>query len=225
MRQYSLFTHGNSLRVEAPEVLLDYRHFGWGAQIAFKPPPADDDSKGLPQLFAVEGPGTWFHLPLTSTLTTFGRQNPRLSSITLLYETTYCRITDIHVYDGAEIVAQFAEPRFGFHGSFLSARNLQDIDPERPLSSPQALNNTHELLPPHNVRSAIGVSFRAAAFHADYRIGGFFDDPHFRGPLPPATLVVAAAGGQFLVDDTPLLTVHLRDSVSITLDRIGRDGP
>jgi hypothetical protein len=57
------------------------------------------------------------------------------------------------------------------------------------------------------VFSAIGLSFYACAYIEDFNQGGFTPGPH--GPFPPAVLTVAAAGGQFVVEDSPLATINM----------------
>ena len=81
--QYSLFTHGTALEIETPDALAGSIKVGWGTQILFRAPVAEN-VEGLP-VFPEVGPGSWFHMPLPSTLTTFGRRNPRLESVTLLF--------------------------------------------------------------------------------------------------------------------------------------------
>jgi hypothetical protein len=211
MQQYSLFTHGTALEVETPANLAHFVRLGWGTEITFKKPVVED-FHGLPVTNA-EGPGSWFHLPLTSTLTTFGRRNPQLESVTLLFETSHCRIVHLHVWDGAKLVQEFN----GIHrkGAFLATRDTDDVDPESLQSSPQRFSNTFTLSRPHRVFSAIGLSFFACAFHEDFNVGGF--SPPLGAPLPPAVLIVAAGGGQFVVADMPLLQLSL-GKVRISLD-------
>ena len=85
--QYSLFTHGTALVIETPELLAEYRKVGWGTWIRFLPP--DHRNIDGMDVWDNAGPGSWFHVPLPSTLTTFGHRNPRLGSVTILFETTF----------------------------------------------------------------------------------------------------------------------------------------
>jgi len=209
MHQYSLFTHGNALAIETPQNLAFHIKVGWGTQIRFKDPVPESTPFGT--VFADQGPGSWFHMPLTSSLNTFGRANPQLDSVTLLFETSHCRITDVHVYDGVEKVEEFKNfGPFGLHGEFLESRDSKDVNPEVALSSPQSFRNTFKLKRPHRVFSAIGISFFACAFHHDFipATGERFD-----GPFPPSILTVSAAGAQFLVDDSSLLTLSVGTAV------------
>lgn len=196
--QYSLFTHGNALRVEAPWNLADFTNIGWGTVITFQEPVPEQDASGS-QVWAAVGPGSWFHLPLTSTLTTFGLRSPRLDSVTLLFETSHCRITNVHVYDGARIVQQFNNQKL--KGTFLDTRDTKDINPESASSSPQEFSNTLKLRAPHKVFSAIGLSFYACAYFEDFDVNGRAHNLRNDGPFPPARLTVAAVGGQFLVEE------------------------
>lgn len=224
MPQYSVFTHGNALVTESPAELAGQIKVGWGTQVTFRPPASR--TVGNFEVFDSRGPGSWFHLPLTSTLTTFGRQNPYLASVTLLFDTSHCRITNVHVYDGVRQVAAFDNlGPFGLKGSFLETRNRADVDPEFPGATPQSFPNTLALPRPHRVLAGIGLSFFACAFREDFNVGGFSHDPRFHGPLPPAVLVVAAAGAQFVVDERSLITMHIGDLVSLTVDRRGTVGP
>jgi hypothetical protein len=213
MSQYSLFTHGNALRVEDPGSLANHYYVGWGAVATFRAPVAQQESFGI--VYDEVGPGSWFHLPLTSTLTTFGRFNPSLKSVTLLFDTSHCRITNVHVYDGAAIVHEFNGLRL--KGDFLTKRDTNDINPDTAVAfGAQAFSNTLTLPRPRKVFSAIGVSFFACAFFEDFNERGRAHDPRFDGPFPPAVLTVAGAGGQYLVEDRSFLTV----SVS-AIDKVG----
>lgn len=201
--QYSIFTHGNALRVEAPWNLADYTSLGWGTVITFKEPVPEHDAAGN-VVWAEVGPGSWFHLPLTSTLTTFGRRSPLLDSITLLFESSHCRVTNVHVYDGARIVHEFNSMKL--KGEFLDARNSKDVNPEISSASSQEFDNTLKLPTSHKVFSAIGLSFFACAYFEDFDVDGRAHDSRFDGPFPPATLTIAAAGGQYVVKEISLLS-------------------
>jgi hypothetical protein len=203
MQQYSLFTHGNVLGVETPANLANFINVGWGTQVTFRRP-VYQDFRGLPVADRI-GPGSWFHLPLTSTLTTFGKRNPYLQSVTLLFDTVHCRITDVDVWDGASMVARFVNLRL--KGNFLFSRNTDDVDPEAKQYDRQTFQNTIELSRPHRVFSAIGLSFYACAYLEDFDERGFAPGPN--GPFPPAILTLAAAGAQFSVTDTGLIHINV----------------
>jgi hypothetical protein len=189
--QYSLFTHGNALQIETPGELAGNINVGWGTQISFRQPVVEEGT----QFFKAQGPGSWFHIGLPSTLTTFGRRAPRLESITLLFETRgNCRIVSVHVYDGSDIVEEFNDfGAFKLGGEFLRSRNSNDINPEAPPQNHESFGNTFQLTKSHRVFSVIGISFYACAF-------GRQADPKFH-PIQDAVLVVSAAGGQFTVED------------------------
>jgi hypothetical protein len=209
MRQYSLFTHGTALATENPENLAHQVKVGWGTQIVFREPVPENVS-GLGTVFAKIGPGSWFHIPLISTLNTFGKSNPQLDSVTILFETSHCRISNVHVWDGATIVEEFNNlGPFGLKGAFLHTRNPQDVQPETPLLNPQPFPNTRKLRKPHKVFSAIGISFFACAHFEDFNHQGRAHNPQFDGPFPPSILTIAAGGGQFLVDDSLSVTLSI----------------
>jgi hypothetical protein len=196
--QYSLFTHGTALQIETPGTLASSIRVGWGTQIEFKQPTLHNGGGDLP-VSDLEGPGSWFHISLPSTLTTFGRRNPRLESVTLLFETIgNCRIKNIHVYDGVEIIQEFNDTfgEFRLGGEFLHSRDSKDINPEDPPRDNDAPGNTFRLDKPRKVFSAIGISFYASAFR------GRQPPPNF--PPLECFLIVSAAGGQFTVDDGPI---------------------
>ena len=188
--QYSTFTHGNALAIETPSVLAGCLNVGWGTQLSLPAPIPQQTSFGI--VYNEVGPGTWLHMPLTSTLTTFGPFGPRLVSVTLLFATEHCRITDVHVYDGAVVVHRFASV---LKGNFLGSRDERDVDPERRGSNPTTFANTLKLPVPHKVFSAIGISFYVCAYKSDFDVHGHSSGP----PFPQAILTVAGAGAQFNV--------------------------
>ncbi|AUD00930.1 hypothetical protein [Spirosoma pollinicola] len=209
--QYSVFTHGTAVEAENLSVLTGFVKVGWGTVISLKEPPKS--TVGNLDVRDMQGPGTWFHIPLTSTLTTFGRSNPYLVSVTLLIETKYCRITDIHVYDGAEIVEEFG----GTSGDLSQSRNSKDINPDSPLAIPETFSNTKILVRPHKLFSAIGISFFATSFEDDYKDENGIK---FRGRYPQATLIVSGAGAQYMVADP--LKIPLSDRIAKAFDSIVR---
>jgi hypothetical protein len=204
MRQYSLFTHGTALQIETPQNLASHVKVGWGTEIVFQAPVVEN-LQGDP-VWPDVGPGSWFHIPLPSTLNTFGRSHPLLDSVTLLIGTSHCRIKHLHVWDGAILVEQFNNlGQFGLKGDFLQKRNIKDVDPELTVSNPQTFVNTRRLSRPHKVFSAIGLSFFACWHSQDFH----GHNPKFDGAFPQSLLTVAGGGGQFLVDDSPAFTVHI----------------
>ena len=208
--QYSLFTHGTALQIETPGTLASSIKVGWGTQIEFRQPTVHIEGD-LPPLSDKEGPGSWFHITLPSTLTTFGRRNPRLESVTLLFETIgNCRIKQVHVYDGVDIIQEFnGFGQFRLGGEFLRSRDPKDINPEDPPRDNDTRDNTFRLDKPHKVFSAIGISFYASAF------GGRQPPPNF--PPLESFLIVSAAGGQFTVDDSLISGVAALAESFVTL--------
>jgi hypothetical protein len=161
--QYSLFTHGTALEIETPDALAGSIKVGWGTQIFFRAPVAENVA-GVP-VFPEVGPGSWFHIPCKSTLTTFGRRNPRLKSVTLLFESSHCRILRVRAMESiffrSSTISKLA-------GAFLRKRNSQDINPEVLSPNRQEFTNTLPLEKSHRVFSAIGISF-CLAFFEDFR--------------------------------------------------------
>ncbi|HEU0014038.1 MAG TPA: hypothetical protein VFQ45_10165 [Longimicrobium sp.] len=203
MPQYSLFTHGNALEIETPANLAGHVKIGWGTVVGFREP-VPSMVHGLGEVYDEIGPGSWFHLPLPSTLTTFGRENPYLDGVTLLFQTIHCRIKSVHVYDGADLVHPFDGLRL--KGDFLRAREPDDVDPGSPLR--QSLPNTLTLPRRHRVFSAIGLSFFACAHYEDFSRAGHSHNPRFHGPFPASRLIVAAGGAQFVVPEGPFPRVR-----------------
>ncbi len=153
------------------------------------------------------GPGSWFHLPLSNVIDTFGSSTPQLVSVTILFATSHCRIKDLHVWDGATIVEVLELGKFGLHGEFMESRDSKDLNPDTPFGSPKTFANTIALRKPHRVFSAIGLSFFACAFYDDFKDAlGDSNPPRFE----PSILTVGAGGGQFVVDDRSLVTLSLR---------------
>jgi hypothetical protein len=186
---------------------------GWGTQITFRGPVAEN-VPGLDPAYPIEAPGSWFHIPLPSTLTTFGRRNPHLKSITLLFDAQHCRVLHVHVYDGFDIVQEFNDfklPRTTkLAGEFSHKRNSEDVNPEVSYTNPQEFRNTLQLEKPHKVFSAIGISFYACAFFEDFNVDDHVHNPRFDGPFPESILTVSAAGGQFTVEDNSLLALSAK---------------
>jgi hypothetical protein len=214
MPQFSLFTHGTALAVETPGNLAGHTRFGWGTDVFFREP-VRQVVNGLP-VFDEVGPGSWLHLPLPMTHTTFGRKTPRLESVTLLFETTHCRITSVHVWDGANRVQAFDGLRL--RGAFLDRRDPEDVNPEAPPSAtPQTFANTLRLRRPHPVFSAVGISFFACAFFEDFNRQGRAHNPEFDGPFPTSMLRVAGGGAQLAIPGDPVVGLTV-GRMRITLD-------
>jgi hypothetical protein len=208
--QVSTFTHGTAVQIETPENLREANRVGWGTRVTFQRP-VEQIVNGLP-VFDEVGPGSWFHIPLTSHLDSFGYFRPHLKSITLLFLTEHCRITNVHVWDGATRVMAFDDfGPFGLHGDFLSTRDPQDIDPRQaqPLGTP-TFNNTLSIPSRPPVFSAVGISLFACAFLHDFG----------RAPFPDAVLTIAGGGAQFsTADEFPGLSTVVSRIASLALGR------
>ena len=191
--QSMIYTHGTALQVEDPAQLAGFAKVGWGAQIWFVPPRPGMDAR-MPEAWETRGPGSWFHLPLTSAHDPGIYTRDVLTHVTLVLETTNCSITAFHVYDGPTIVEQVSfhhEPpyRSGMQGDF-----------SKPF--------THELKEPHKLRFAVGLSFFACSFFDDFR-------PRLDTQVqaPPAILTIAAGGATYQRDS--LLERIVSDVVQI----------
>jgi hypothetical protein len=172
----TIYTHGTVLQAENPEQLLGFSKYGWGTQIAFVKPKRGTDPR-IPDALEENGPGSWFHLPLTSMPAYVGLSFPYLTSVFLLFETDRCRISDLHIYDGPSIVEKISYPSDalhvpgGLHGS---------------LAAPFK----HDLATPHRIQYAVGLSFFALSYYNDF----FDDNPD---PSEPGILIVGAGGAQY----------------------------
>ena len=86
----TMYTHGTALQVEDPGQLVRFGKFGWGAEAEFLAPRPDPR---IPDTFDQFGPGSWFHLPLTSEPAADGIGRTVLTSVLLMFETSSCQIT------------------------------------------------------------------------------------------------------------------------------------
>lgn len=164
MSVYSSWIHGNALTIESPLYFnpqgeqvgqLILTPFGWGANIL---------SKGHSVV-------SWLHLPIPTIkepVSLFERLE--LVRIFLLFECSEAFVTDIHIYDGHEKIAEFDNR--SLQGSFLS----------------KSLANTFVLDKPHMMRSGLGLSF---LFKPSTLTGGINEH------IPQGTLLVAAAGAEY----------------------------
>jgi hypothetical protein len=205
--QYSTFTPGTGLEIENPENLLESRKYGWGTQMTFKPSPVGmrDDLSA----WKMEGPGSWFHLPLGTSLPNSGIT--RLKSVTILFETINSVILHVHVYDGRWIIQQFDGQMLS--GQYLESRNAADVDVTIPVYGSLTYPNTLSLKRPYEMFAGAGLSF--------YAHGLFVKEDQATGKFPPAILTVAGVGAQYLVDDLPLVTVTVQRKLGATSIVVG----
>ena len=183
--QYSVSIHGTATRMEAPGAVESILTVGWGTVITLKRPEPRQIGD-LPTL--IEHPGGWFHITLPLTLTLADAGKVRLESITLFGEAKYCRISRVHVWDGADLLEQFDHLKL--KGEFYNGSAIT-------------------FSKPHRVSSGLGISFYACAFQEDYYRddSGRRWDIKFDGPLPSAVLILSAAGVQVRVPDPPSILV------------------
>ena len=190
--QYSIFEHGTSLHIESPAAIANSTVVGWGTVLRFRAPIAQQ-VHGL-TVYDEVGPGTWCHISVPSSHTTFGIRSPLIESVTLLVDTSHCRITDIHVYDGADYI----EALGGLQGDFLRLRNPEDVNPQidHPWGTP-TYSNTKVLQRKRRLFSAVGISFYACAHFEDFNERGRSSGPSW----PEAVLTFSGAGVQFNIPD------------------------
>ena len=171
----TMYTHGTALQAEDPGQLIRFGKFGWGAEAEFLPP---RPVSSIPDTFEQFGPGSWFHLPLTSEPIADGTGRVVLTSILLMFETSSCQITALHIYDGPTRieVADYPTDEQHFPGGLRSDNLFQPF--------------IYELRQPHTMRSAAGVSFYACSRTLPSRFE----------TVPPRVLTLAAVGGVYRLD-------------------------
>jgi hypothetical protein len=112
---------------------------------------------------------SWFHIPLPTPVIV-GDRRTTVQKLFLLFKTgPGGRIRNVHIYDGSSQVQQF---------------NYVDVQGEHRLGLDG--QNTFNLAHPHTVLWGMGISL-----YFDTAIG-------IDSPAPPAQLIVAAAGADFL---------------------------
>jgi hypothetical protein len=125
--------HGNALRVESPFPRnssgsplqpLDIVPLGWGTQVSI---PADFGE-------------SWYHIPIPMPSDLSGRTVELLTAY-LLFDLDHSSISDVHIWDGAEIVQEFGD-------LFLSGNHLA-----------RDSRNQFRLRKPHRILHGIGLSF------------------------------------------------------------------
>jgi hypothetical protein len=138
----SMWTHGNSLRVEDPGEYADVRHRGWGAELNFNPIPVNSDDDSYRNS----------HIPIPTPASVDGA-SPMLTKITILFETDpNLFISQVDVWDGNEPVAQFPANAAPGAPPGVFTGNLSHLAPDS--------TNQLTLNPPYRVQYGIGVSLR-----------------------------------------------------------------
>jgi hypothetical protein len=114
------------------------------------------------------GKGSWFHIPLPTPVIV-NDVRTKLQRVFLLFDAVSGSIRNVHVYDGSSKLQEFNNLLFeGEHRLALDGQN------------------TFNLATPHTVAWGIGISFF------------FIADIGFDTSIPPARLILGAAGGDFL---------------------------
>jgi hypothetical protein len=112
------WVHGNAVRPEFPDRLVSSENKGWGAEFRGK-----------------AGTSNWFHFPITTPVIEEGTR-PLLSKIFVLFKSDEgaaidqgAAITNLHIYDGKNIVKSLACWRRGNHTGAIDQSNTWRIDP------------------------------------------------------------------------------------------------
>jgi hypothetical protein len=175
----SIYTHGTALQAESPGELLGFTKYGWGAQVTFVKPRRGLDPRD-PTSVEEQGPGSWFHLPLTTMPGSVARGFHYLTTVILVVETVRCRISDLHIYDGPFVIQQIhyatdvTHVPGGLHGTLVQPIVV-------------------DLRAPHLMRQAVGLSFYASSFLTDF-------PGHTPDGSEPGVLIVGAGGADYRVD-------------------------
>jgi hypothetical protein len=115
------------------------------------------------------GKDSWFHIPLPTPVIV-NDVRTTLHRVFLLFDSVSGSIRNVHVYDGSAKVQEF-------NGLFLEGEHRLALDGQ----------NTFNLASPHTVAWGIGISFY------------FIADIGFDSAIPPARLILGAAGGDFFI--------------------------
>lgn len=128
MATQTLWTHGNALVIESKSALAEQQNHGYGADMTLN-----------------ASASSWFHIPLPSPPQEAGTV-VRLARVFLLYDIDEAFLTNLHIYDGKQKIAEFNNLQLGlYHGNAIDAQN------------------TFTLNTPHTVHTGIGLSFRTVA--------------------------------------------------------------
>lgn len=113
------------------------------------------------------GKGSWFHIPLPTPVIV-SEGRTQISTLFLLFDAVSGSIRNVHIYDGSSQVQQFND-------LLLEGEHRLGLDAA----------NTFNLAAPHTVIFGIGITFF------------FIADIGFDSSIPPARLIIGAAGGDF----------------------------
>ncbi|MFY9826718.1 MAG: DUF6623 family protein [Thermoanaerobaculia bacterium] len=114
------------------------------------------------------GQASWFHIPLPTPVIVNDVRSS-LHRVFLLFKSEWGSIRSVHVYDGSSRPQEFND-------LLLQGDHRVKLDAE----------NTFPLEKPHTVVWGIGISFY------------FVADTGGEDSVPPARLIIGAAGGEFL---------------------------
>jgi hypothetical protein len=114
------------------------------------------------------GKNSWFHIPLATPVFAADKRTT-VQKLFLLFRADSGSIRNVHVYDGSAKIQEF-------NGLFSTGEHRTVLDEL----------NTFNLSEPHSVVFGMGISFF------------FIADIGFDTVIPPARLIVASAGGDFL---------------------------
>jgi len=183
----TMWTHGNALVVEDPGEYASIRHRGWGTELSYNNPGDDDNYRVC-------------HIPLP-TLTSVDGESPKLSKVTILYETGGgAFIERVDVWDATQRIAQFPGiyydkplPPTGFSGY------QSHLSPDR--------YNVLLFDPPYEAQSGIGISLLVA-------LTGASSDPNV--PSDPLTVMIAGVGADFVFPMPVLRRVVATETIEIS---------
>ena len=182
----TMWTHGNSLRVEDPGEYQNVRHRGWGAVLTYAR--RRDDEQNLDELSP-----RYCHIPIPTPTVVDGAA-PWLSKVYVLFETQgNAKLHEVGVWDADNLVKTFADNSEGLNGRFGSFLTLSAF-------------NQFSLDELYVVQKGIGITL---AIQLD--IVADNDSEHTgQPPAPPTTesdpwiLTVTAVGADFVYPRSPL---------------------
>jgi hypothetical protein len=105
----TMWTHGNSLKVEDSGEYQSIRHRGYGVELTFAGPREDEDPDDLSPRYV--------HIPIPTPASVDGSV-PWLTNVYVLYKTTgWSTINQIYLYDANNAITHFSADPTGPHAS------------------------------------------------------------------------------------------------------------
>jgi hypothetical protein len=182
----TVWTHGNSLRVEDPGEYQNVRHRGWGTVLTYAR--RRDDEKNLDSLSP-----RYCHIPIP-TPTAVDGTSPWLTHVYVLFETQgYAKLGGLGLWDADNLLQSFADDSSGLAGRFGGFLTISKF-------------NTFTLAEPPVVQRGIGVTLAVQLDIIPDNDSAHTGQP----PAPPSTdsdpwiLTVTAVGADFVFPRSPL---------------------